>query len=237
MPSDSDSPLVEGTSSLAAHSVFANEFLQKAVRTGSLQDSSLEMRETLDSLHHIVDTLRRQNGASEMSYPHANRSMRPSLQGIELPPIQKAVTIIRSGRSELSYLLLSKLFSVHRLLKSRVMLNFLLSLESSFDGASWLYFYMPAERFPDICMGVYFSEDYSESDFILVNSGLHSLFWDRATRVEGKEKEECLRYATMCQANLETALANLPLHLPATADMVVALLFGVSEEVSYDCTG
>src|SRR5690348_11485193 len=48
VPSSSDSPLVEGESSLTAHSVFANEFLQEAVRTGSLQDSSLEMRQTLD---------------------------------------------------------------------------------------------------------------------------------------------------------------------------------------------
>ncbi|CAM1508091.1 Fc.00g049390.m01.CDS01 [Cosmosporella sp. VM-42] len=196
MPSDSDSPLVEGNSSLAAHSVFANEFLQNAVRTGSLQDSSLEMRETLDSLHHIVDTLRRQSGASEMSYPHANPVQRTPLQGIELPPIEKSVSIIRAGK------------------------------KNSFDGASWLYYYIPSHRFPEICMGVYFSDDYSESDFIMVNAGLHYLFWDRATRVEGKEKEECLKWTNMCQTNLETALASLPLHLPATADMIVALVFG-----------
>lgn len=40
-------------------------------------------------------------------------------------------------------------------------------------------------------------------------------------------KEEYAKMGTLCTGNLETALANLPLHLPATMDMIVALLFGV----------
>lgn len=100
LPSSSDSPLVEGESSLIAHSVFANEFLQEAVRTGSLQDSSLEMRKTLDSLHHIVESLSQQTGATEMTYPKARPVPRQTLPSIELPPIQKAVALFRAVKSK-----------------------------------------------------------------------------------------------------------------------------------------
>lgn len=96
----SDSPVIEGESSLAAHSVFANEFLQNAVGTGALQGASLEMRETLDSLHHIVSALKQQPPASELSYTSANQVPRPTLPGIQLPPIQKTVPIIRRSKSE-----------------------------------------------------------------------------------------------------------------------------------------
>lgn len=37
-----------------------------------------------------------------------------------------------------------------------------------------------------------------------------------------------LTICRICRVNLETCLANLPLHLPASSDVIVALLFGVS---------
>ncbi|KAF7550475.1 hypothetical protein G7046_g8006 [Stylonectria norvegica] len=196
LPSDSDSPLVEGESSLTAHSVFAHEFLQEAVRTSSLQDSSLEMGETLGSLLHIVDTLKKQTPSTEMIYPHARPVQRHYALSCELPPIQKAVALMSAGKSV------------------------------SIEGSPWFSEYVSMQRLPDLCLSVYFSEDYSQADFIIVNAGLHYLFSDRHARAEGEEKEECLEWAHMCRANLETALANLPLHLPATSDMILALIFG-----------
>ncbi|KAI8410230.1 hypothetical protein FOFC_10084 [Fusarium oxysporum] len=99
-----DSPVIEGESSLAAHGEFANEFLKNAVGTESLQGASLELRETLDSLHHIVSSLKQQTAATEMSYPHARQLPRPSLKNNELPPIQTAVALIReSENSEAFY--------------------------------------------------------------------------------------------------------------------------------------
>lgn len=88
------------------------------------------------------------------------------------------------------------------------------------------------QRFPDLCLRVYFSDDYSEAEFILVQASLHFLFWEVAARVNGEEKDDCVKWADVCQGNLETALANLPLHLPATSDMIIALIFGVSETYS-----
>lgn len=62
----------------------------------------------------------------------------------------------------------------------------------------------------------------------MVNTGLYYLYWEQASRVEGAEAEQCLKWVHMCQSNLETALYNLPLHLPATSDSIIALVFGVS---------
>jgi hypothetical protein len=78
-----------------------------------------------------------------------------------------------------------------------------------------------------MCLDVYFNEEYSEENFITVNAGLNSLFWDYSFHVSAEEKEECMAYASMCRDNLETALSNLSLHLPATSGVILALLFGV----------
>lgn len=83
-------------------------------------------------------------------------------------------------------------------------------------------------NFSDICLQVYFSDACSETDFIIVNAGLHSLFKDYSSHVSAEQKDTYLGYAHTCRANLETALSDLPLHLPATSDAVAALIFGVS---------
>lgn len=76
-------------------------------------------------------------------------------------------------------------------------------------------------------MQVYFSENFSAMEFVIVNGGLHSLFQDYARHVPAEERDTCLGYAHMCRANLETALYDLPLHLPTTQDTITGLLFGV----------
>lgn len=99
---EESSAVVEGESSLAAHSVFATEFLQKVVSTKSLQDSSLDLGETLEALSQIVTALKQQPVAGEMTYPHAKPVQRQRIQGLELPPIQKAVNTIRVAKSKSS---------------------------------------------------------------------------------------------------------------------------------------
>lgn len=82
-------------------------------------------------------------------------------------------------------------------------------------------------NFSDICLQVYFSDTFSETDLIIVNAGLYSLFKDYSSHVSAEQKDTYLGYAHTCRANLETALSDLPLHLPATSDAVTALIFGL----------
>lgn len=77
-----------------------------------------------------------------------------------------------------------------------------------------------------MCLRVYFSEDASECDRIIANYGLLELFTARS-QLETEDQGQSQQYALMCRANLESALADLPLYLPATAEMAVALLLGV----------
>lgn len=86
--------MVEGESSLTAHSVFANDLLRKVVN----QDSSLDMQDTLDTLRGLVDAMRQQTAAHEMTYPNAKAiptSPIATLRACELPPIQKTVYILK----------------------------------------------------------------------------------------------------------------------------------------------
>lgn len=84
-------------------------------------------------------------------------------------------------------------------------------------------------QFSKTCLEVYFSEQYSEADFIIVTAGLNSIFMDYSNIVSGEERERCLKYSHLCRAHLETALSGLPLHLPATSKTIAALIFGVSD--------
>ena len=86
------------------------------------------------------------------------------------------------------------------------------------------------QPFGDLCLNVYFSEGHSQFDSIIVNAGLYSLCWDYAhgSDILLDEKQEYLSYSQVCRENLETRLANLPLHLPTTSTAIAALLFGVS---------
>ena len=98
------------------------------------------------------------------------------------------------------------------------------------DKATWIFDVCPLDNFSDICLGVYFSEDYSEAEFIISNSGMMYLFQELAGS-EPESKEENLSYFEMCRTNVETALNNLPLHLPANSNMIAALVLGVSRHL------
>ncbi|KAK0641369.1 hypothetical protein B0T16DRAFT_214065 [Cercophora newfieldiana] len=192
---DSTGPVVEGDSSLTAHSVFARNLLQKVVDP----DSSLTMRDTMNKLRDIVDTMKQQPAAHEMTYPNAKSILylpSAALKTFELPPIQETVQILKLTKNQ------------------RV------------SSLAWIYEFFPIQRFPETCMSVYFSDDYTEADFIVVNAGLHILFWTYARFGKPEAMEQYLRMSQLCAVNLESALANLPLHLPATSDHILALVAG-----------
>ncbi|KAJ5344597.1 hypothetical protein N7452_002601 [Penicillium brevicompactum] len=189
-------PVVEGDSSLTAHSAFANDFLQSFVGTDSVQDCSLEMRQTLDALAHTVATLKKQTITGEVPNSGFPPTHRPRMKVLNLPPIEKTVALIRLAKSQ------------------------------SLAGTGWIYEFIQLNQFPDMCLGIYFSDDYPSTDAITVNAGLHSLFSDYAYQLPEENREEYFGFADLCRVNLEAALADLPLHLPATSSAILALIFG-----------
>lgn len=87
--------MLEGESSMTAQSIFAHEFLRKTVGDSA---SVLEMRETLDALHSLVEGLKQQSASHELTYAHARPVPRPALSEWEMPPVQSAVSVIRDAK-------------------------------------------------------------------------------------------------------------------------------------------
>lgn len=82
--------------------------------------------------------------------------------------------------------------------------------------------------FAECCSKVYFAtEDYSLMTWGTVNAGLYFLFQERAPFAETPAlRAQYLEYQALCRDNLETALANLPLLMPARHESVEILLLG-----------
>lgn len=91
---------------------------------------------------------------------------------------------------------------------------------------TWVHELYPMDQFSDLCMRMYFSQDISHAEFIIANAGFVHLFEDLADQ-NPDQAEESLEYARVSRVNLETALNNLPLHLPSNTTMVCALTLGV----------
>lgn len=91
-----------------------------------------------------------------------------------------------------------------------------------------MFHFLPMDSLADLSLGVYFSQDYSETDFVTANVGLHYLFQAYSSMVVETEREKCLQFADMCRNNVDTGLSILPLYLPPTTGTITALLCGVS---------
>lgn len=89
---------------------------------------------------------------------------------------------------------------------------------------------MTVEYFTEKCREVYFcTEDYSDATFVTVNAGLYNVFIElEFPEKDPAELEKYQHYTRLCKYNLEAALANLNILMPATYDTIVALTVGVS---------
>lgn len=88
--------------------------------------------------------------------------------------------------------------------------------------------FIAADNFNDQCRKVYFAtEDYSLMTWGVVNAGLYFLFQEKACLSEGTQRAQFLEYQSLCRDNLETALTNLPLLMPARKESLEVLLLGV----------
>jgi hypothetical protein len=86
------------------------------------------------------------------------------------------------------------------------------------------------DYFTEKCREVYFcTDDYSDAAFVISNFGIYSIFYELgSTDPDPNLREEYLSYIEMCRNNLETALANLNILMPATQESIKALAVGVS---------
>lgn len=91
---------------------------------------------------------------------------------------------------------------------------------------AWVFDLFNMGNFSETCLNVYMADEYNAVHFITVNVALHNLFWAFGNLLADR-KEEYLGLSRNCGVNIETALSSLPLHLPASDDVIAALSLGV----------
>lgn len=93
--------------------------------------------------------------------------------------------------------------------------------------------FIATENFTERCSKVYFAtDDYSLMTWGTVNAGLYFLFQEKAALARGAQRAQLLEYQSLCRDNLETALANLPLLMPARKESIEVLLLGVRNPIT-----
>ncbi|CAJ2503671.1 Uu.00g110650.m01.CDS01 [Anthostomella pinea] len=212
-PEDADS--FEGNSSLAAHTAFASEFLADAVQRTSLRNGgplNPKIDAALDSLRQLVDMQKNQNRPRsdtdvsflwESRWPSQKHFAHTNLRDLPLPPMAMVVDKLREMKHGPVPVMLAVMYS-----------------------------FTDIDNFIDRCRRLYFStDDPPESTFILVNAGLTYVFFEAALAAADRNPQEKAQYDAcrdMCQRNLEVALAQMNLMMPATAEHIEALLMGAS---------
>lgn len=76
----------------------------------------------------------------------------------------------------------------------------------------------------DVCLRVYFSDDYSNADLIIINAALSYFFDDLPDDHPGDVSK---KHRRLCQQNLSVAISQLSLHIPPSVEMVMALTLAV----------
>ncbi|OLN89244.1 Lactose regulatory protein LAC9-like protein 4, partial [Colletotrichum chlorophyti] len=85
--------------------------------------------------------------------------------------------------------------------------------------------FMPVSAYIDICRNVYFSvDDYSDTEFIIANYGLYSLFTEYFCPSENADsRKQHLIWGSLCKDAMTAAVGALKLCLPAEIQSVHAL--------------
>jgi hypothetical protein len=202
--------------------LFASDLVRKAVSTSPRSD----MDQRVEALSRVVESMRSQPASQEMTYPNAKHVASASLMGCELPPIEKTLEVLKFCKGDNTCLHLQT-SPVSIQLNSHSLVN-----ASAHEWIMWalgLFRFTP-ENLSTICLTAYVNDEYDAAKFITVNFSLYYLFAVCGFFVEEK-RDEYLELCRLCATNLETALSALPLHLPATDQVILALAVGVRKTI------
>ncbi|KAL4789627.1 hypothetical protein BDV19DRAFT_382966 [Aspergillus venezuelensis] len=195
---DSESPVViEGQSSLTAHSALGVDFMQNVADSSPNTAGSSQVNKLLNNLRNIVSLLKPHCLSHDQLFPLAQEPSPENCQGFTMPPIQAAFAVISNAQdeSDFTYLCISKLLSPRSL--------------------------------SDLCMKLYCSSECSDAERIIVNAALYFLGTDTDTsNNDSDERGERGNLQQICRKNLETVLSGISLYLQGNYDMVLALVLG-----------
>lgn len=185
----------EGESSLFAHAVFASRFLQNAINNTTNAEIAHEMEAVLDGLRAAVHSGKQQSDTLDKLYPHA-KAIPPgsTTRNLPLPPIDKVFICLRMAR------------------------------ECPQVAMLWLGDFIRPTQFSDYFIKIASPGPATEADLIIVHCGLYWLFCECSKAVTDEEtKQDYDAQAFICEANLQTVLANLRFHQPTNMDFIYAM--------------
>ncbi|KAL4795271.1 hypothetical protein BDV19DRAFT_363428 [Aspergillus venezuelensis] len=184
----------EGESSLFAHAVFASRFLENAIQTTTNVEVANGMQTVLADLKAAVYAGKQTSDSIDTLYPLA-RAISPgsTTRNLPLPPIDKVFTCLRMAK------------------------------ENPQVATLWLGDYMKPTQFNDYFIKVASAGPATEADLIIVHLGLYWLFCECSKIVDEETRQDCDEQASICEANLQTVLANLRFHQPTNMDFAYAM--------------
>lgn len=190
----------EGESSLFAHAVFASRFLQNAINNTTNAEVAHEMEAVLDGLRAAVHSGKQQTDTLDKLYPRAKAiSPGSTTRNLPLPPIDKVFTCFRMAK------------------------------ECAQVATLWLGDFIKPTQFHDYFIKVASPGPATEADLIIVHCGLYWLFCECSKVViDENTKQDYDAQTLICEANLETVLANLHFHQPTNMDSAYAMGLAVS---------
>jgi len=197
---DSSKAEYEGESSLFAHAVFAGRFLQQAVNNTTNAEVAQEMEAVLDGLKAAVQSGKQQSDTVDRLYPLAKEiPFGSTTRNLPLPPIDKVFMCLRMAR------------------------------ECPQVAMLWLGDFIRPTQFSEYFIKIASPGPATEADLIIVHCGLYWLFCECSKAVTDEEmKQDYYGQAFICEANLETVLANLRFHQQTSMDFVYAMGMAVS---------
>ncbi|CAG8341143.1 unnamed protein product [Penicillium salamii] len=203
-----------GQSSFTAQSTFAIELAHTVVGSSQLTGSREEVETLLGMLSHIRTAFNERHDSSSRLFPLIPEST--PLGDYRMPPLETAVQLLQKSHGGV--------FPTY----SSACTNELLADERCFMFLG-LSFLLQPRSLSDICLKVYFTSDYSDADFIIVNAALHFLASETDVRRTGfEEMTESDSLSSICQRNLEIALSKLTLYIQPSYEMTLALTLGVT---------
>ncbi|KAF9888537.1 hypothetical protein FE257_008644 [Aspergillus nanangensis] len=201
--------LVEGQSSLAAHSEFAIDFLHNIVGFHLAGKDGPKITHLLDTLRHMIDSFHQQRLSPKLLFPLAKSASTRDREGCPMAPLEE--TFARWG--------LMSGYGFGLLARCGVYTSMLLEMNNI--GYLCISHVLAPRSLSDLCLKIYFSKEHSDVEFMIVNASLLCLSDDSPDDTNGAE-----RFRLTCRTNLEAVLSGLSLYVKADYDMILALVLG-----------
>lgn len=205
-----------GDEGLTAHTAFASDFLERAVKRTSLREVNPKVEAALANLSQLVEMQKHRSISSGPRFPLQVPIPPGGLSKMPMPPLDVVVGLLKQNKGKRAWLFLG----VPRPLTLSDTPLTIFTITCSLTGIT---------DFTAMCRLVYFpSDDFSDAYFTIVNAGLYNLFMEQQVLAQDPVlKDQYDAHMKLCRSNLETSLANLPLFLSPKTENVMALHMGV----------